>query len=216
MLVDDLTRAAGYLRQLVAYGDEKTRAPAPADLYTVVRNLAPVLKQVAGDHVDVRVPDASDSVTVDVETERVERLLVNLAAHGRERMPFGGRLIIEIGTRVVSQHFVAKYPNVRPGPHALLTVTEVRGAAGSDALRQWNGAPAAADERRGIAGHKPAVELGTLQALVGECGGHLWMKVQPPGETVAKIRLPLLTSYGQQSPRSIAGRTRAITRWFQH
>lgn len=219
LVLDDLTRADGYLQQLVVYGDKQRRTPALVDLPTVVRNLAPVLRHVAGGHVDVRLPARSSSLTVDTETEHVERLLVNLAAYGRERMPFGGRLTIELGTSIVDRQFTAKYPNVRPGPHALITVSEARRAARPDSLEQFRHAPGAHHGSRATFGHKTGIELGTIQGLVGECGGHLWMKVEPLGGIVAKIRLPLRTSYGTTHPRpllAVGGRARAITRWFQH
>jgi hypothetical protein len=65
------------------------------------------------------------------------------------------------------------------------------------------------------------VDLATLQGLVGECGGHLWLKLQPLGDIVAKIRLPLFTAYDQKSlPATVlsarGGRTRTLARWFQH
>jgi two-component system, cell cycle sensor histidine kinase and response regulator CckA len=188
------------------------------DLNTVMRDLAPVLKRVAGEDVEVQLADAASPLTVDVGTERVERLLVNLAAYGRERMPFGGRLKIEVGTIVVNRQFTAKYPNVRPGPHALITVTEIRRTARAGGLLQLGDGPTAHGPHLRT-GQKPGVDLGTLQGLVKECSGHLWMRVQPLGDMVAKIRLPLLTSYDQTHSRGLAARGnrgRAITRWFQH
>jgi hypothetical protein len=219
LLLDELARVDGYLQQLVAYGDTQRRTPAQVDLPTVVRNLAPVLKQVAGGHVDVCLPAKSSSLTVDTEAERVERLLVNLAAYGRERMPLGGRLTIEVGTSIGDHQFTAKYPNVRPGPHALITVREAERANRPDALEQLRHAPRAPHDSRATVGPRAGIELGTIQGLVGECGGHLWMKVEPLGGIVAKIRLPLRTSYGTSHARpllAVGGRARAITRWFQH
>jgi hypothetical protein len=217
-LLDELTRVTGYLQQLVAYGDKQTRTPALVDLNTVMRDLAPVLKHVAGDDVEVRLTDASSPLTVDVDTERVERLLVNLAAYGRERMQSGGRLTIEVGTIIVDRQFTAKYPNVRPGPHALITVTENKRAARAHGLLHLLGG-STAHASRGTVVQKSGVDLGIVQGLVGECGGHLWMKVQPLGDIVAKIRLPLLTSYDQTHSRALAApgdRGRTKTRWFQH
>ena len=86
------------------------------------------MKRVAGDEVDVHLADTASSLNVDVGAERIERLFVNLASYGRERMPFGGQLKIELGTTVVDRRFAAKHPNVRLGPHALITVTENRRA----------------------------------------------------------------------------------------
>jgi hypothetical protein len=62
------------------------------------------------------------------------------------------------------------------------------------------------------------VDFATLQGLVSDCGGHLWMKVHPLGEMVAKIRLPLVSPRDQRAPRAVtarAGRERQAARWFQ-
>src|SRR5262249_36028113 len=126
MLLEEISRAAGLLRQLAGYGEEQARMPAMVDLNVLMRDLEPVLKRVAGDGVDIQLPQVSSPLNVDVGTERVERLLVNLAAYGRQRMPFGGQLRIELGTIEVDREFTARYPNVRLGTHALITVTENR------------------------------------------------------------------------------------------
>ena len=131
-LLHEVTRAAGFLRQLAVYGKKQATALEPIDVNRVLRDLEPVLKRVAGDDIELVMPKTSSPVNVDVEAERVERVLVNVASYGRERMPFGGRLLIELATVVVGSKFVAKYPNVRPGDHALITVTEVRGGFRSD------------------------------------------------------------------------------------
>jgi len=217
MLLEEMSRAAGLLSQLAAYGDEESRRPAVVELSAVVRDIAPVLKRVAGDAVEVQLPAASAPLNVDAGAERVQRLLVNLAAYGRERMPRGGRLKIELGTIVVDRHFTAKHPNVRLGPHALVTVTESRRTTQTGGPLQPHDSEAGSGSQGSVA-VQPTVDLGTLQELVGECGGHLWMTVQPLGDMVVKIRLPLLTSYGQPAqPASVAGgRVRSIANWFQH
>ena len=202
-ILADVTRAAGLLGQLRAYEEEQSRNPTLADLNTVIHDLEPVLKRLAGDAVEVKLPGGASRLNVDVSTERVERLLVNLASYGRARMPFGGQLKIELGTTVVDRRFAAKHPNVRLGPHALITVTETKssrpaGASSSDSTDQ-----------------KPGVDFGTLHGLVGGCGGHLWMTVQPQGDMVAKIRLPLLAFQDDAAPRKLIARGgRALTRLF--
>ena len=58
MLLEEISRAAGLLRQFAAYGDEESRSPAAVELRTVVRDVAPVLKRIAGDGVEVQLPAA--------------------------------------------------------------------------------------------------------------------------------------------------------------
>jgi hypothetical protein len=217
LLLDDVRRAIGSLQQLAAYGDKKSRTRTVLDLNGLVRDLAPVLKEVAGEEVEIQLRGSASSLSVDIETERIERLLVNLAAHGRERMRSGGTLTIDVGAVLVDLGFTAKHPHVRPGPHALITVSEMRRPPRADRLlpspdgATSNGSPAPSSRTTGI-------DLGALQRLVGGCGGHLWMKVQPQGDIVAKVRLPLVTSYDEPSSRALAtlgDRGRTITRWFQ-
>jgi hypothetical protein len=214
-LLEEVKRAAGFLQQLAACGDEQTRTPMPVDLNTLIRDLEPVLRRVAGGDVEVQLRDTWSPLIVDVETERVERLLVNVASYGRQRMPSGGRLRIELGTTVVDRRFAAKHPNVRLGLHALITVTEFKHAARADGPQLRDGTTTDSSQRR--VAHKPGVDFGTLQGLVSECGGHLWMKIQPLGDMVARIRLPLSSPPQQTLPRTGAtrgGRERPTARWF--
>ena len=203
-LFEEVGRAGGFLQQVAECGNEQARTPMLVDLNTLIQDLEPVLKRVAGGDVEIQLRETSSSLNVDVGTEQVERLLVNVASYGRGRMPFGGRLRIEIGTSVVDRRFAAKHPHVRLGLHALITVTEIRQAAAATQTPPPNVAS------------RPSVDFTTLQELVSKCGGHLWMKVQPQGDMVAKIRLPLSTPPDQAQPRPVATRSnrkRATTRF---
>src|SRR4029453_16379946 len=108
----------------------------------------------------------------------------------------------------------AKYPNVRQGPHVLITVSEIRATNRQNGLLGLR----EADERTPISpgSESPGVDLGALQQLIGECGGHLWMEVEPPGNMVLKIHLPLRTVDAPTRPgnRAHLGRVRAMGRWF--
>jgi len=203
-LLGEVTRAASYLERLAAHGDEQASALKPVELNRVLRDLKPVLKHVAGDDVDLELSKTSSTLNVDMKADRVERLLVNLASYGRERMPDGGRLKIELATVVVDQKFIADHPNVRRGHHALITVTAMRGDTAATANHAVS--------------QKPGVDLGALQELLRECGGHLWLTVDPPGNMVVKIRLPLRVwddrphSTSSDTPTS---RKRVMPRWFR-
>jgi len=214
-LLAEVTRAGSFLRQLAAYGKKQTSALEPVNVTRVMRDLEPVLKRVAGDDIELQLPKTSRPVNVDVEVDRVERVLVNVASYARERMPGGGRLKIDLATVVVDGRFVAKHPNVRPGAHALITVTEVKETARAESPSGLIDAPArpTAD---GEASDKPGVDLGALLRLIADCGGHLWMTAEPPGNMVLKIHLPKRTS---DDPRTVVpptGRGRSVSRWFGH
>ncbi len=179
-LLTDVTRAASFLRQLGMYGNEQVRALEPVSAQRVLRDLAPVLKRLVGDQIELVLPKSAGSFDVDVEAERLERVLINVAGYARERMPSGGQVRIDLATTAVGRRFVARYSNVRPGDHVLITVTEL--PAGGE-LR--------GDSERGSRSFdKPGVDLGVLLDLIASCGGHLWLEAQPAGNMVVKIHLP--------------------------
>ncbi|HUL73596.1 MAG TPA: hypothetical protein VLT86_10875 [Vicinamibacterales bacterium] len=182
-LLADVIRVSGFLRQLAEYGGKQKQALPLVDVNSVLRDLASVLKRVAGDHIELVLPKGSKPLNLDVETEHVERIFVNIAAYARARMPLGGRLLIDVAPALIDRQFTEKYPSVRPGAHVLFTVTEVKGPASSPAA----GLPGSA----GPNGHdKPGVDLGMLQSLVSNCGGHLWIAAEPSGDMILKIHLP--------------------------
>src|SRR5262249_34191844 len=125
-LIADIKPAGGSLRQLTLCSDKQKQAAPRVAADTVLQDLATVLKRVAGDHIAFVLPKDSKPLNLDVDAEHVERIFVNVAAYARQRMPFGGRLLIEIVPALVDREFAEKYPNVRPGAHVLFTVTEQR------------------------------------------------------------------------------------------
>ena len=181
-LVADLSRARGFLRELTLYGDKQKHASPLVGVDNVLQDLASVLKRVAGDHIALVLPKDPKPLNLDVDTEQTERIFVNVAAFARQRMPFGGRLLIEISPAVVHRDFVEKHPDVRPGPHVLFTVTEQASAAPPELT-----APETTVEQTH---HRPGLDLGVLQSLVAESGGHLWIAAEPSGDMVLKIHLP--------------------------
>ena len=70
-----------------------------------------------------------------------------------------------------------------------------------------------------VVSQNPGVDLGALQELLQECGGHLWLTVDPPGNMVVKLRLPLRVwddrPHSTTSDTSTSGK-RVMGRWFRH
>lgn len=199
-LLTDVTRAASFLRQLWAYGDEQVRALEPASAQRVFRDLAPVLKRLVGDQIELVLPQSAGSFNVDVDAERLERVLINVAGYARERMPSGGQVRIDLATTAVGRRFVARYPNVRPGDHVLITVTAL------PAVGEFRGD----SERSSRSSDKPGVDLGVLVDLLASCGGHLWLQAQPAGKMVVKIHVPKPPAANASDNRG--GR---LSRWFR-
>jgi hypothetical protein len=214
LLFGEVTRAASFLRQFAVYGNEQMNGHEPVNVQRVLRDLEPILRRVAGDDIELVLPKTSAPLEVDVDAERVERILVNVASYARERMPHGGRVRIDVATTVVGRRFIARYANVRPGPHVLITVSEVQRAAGAGMPTGLRGDNAVAEARPPA--DRPGVDLGALLGLIGNCGGHLWMEAEPSGNMTLKIHLPkrVPDDAAEPAPGGTEGARRA-SRWFR-
>ena len=183
-MIGEVDRVASSLRQLARYADEQAMALGPVDLHQVLRDLEPILQELAGDDVEVVLPERPPRevppFNVDATAQRVERMLINLARYSRGRIPSGGRIVFDIDSATVDGQFVAKNPNLRQGPHVLLTVTQ-DGAEPSTVEPHSEPSPSNA----------AIGDLSALHGLVRHCGGHLWMDTDTTGETTIKIHLPL-------------------------
>jgi signal transduction histidine kinase len=158
------------------------------------------MKRLVGDQIELVLPKSAGSFDVDIDAERLERVLIIVANYARERMPSGGQIRIDLATTAVGRRFVARYSNVRPGDHVLITVTELPAA----------GELCGDTRRRSRSFDNPGVDLGVLLDLIASCGGHLWLEAQPAGNMVVKIHLPKPPSATGSGHRS--GR---LSRWFR-
>jgi DNA-binding response OmpR family regulator/PAS domain-containing protein len=181
-LMEDVTRAIGFLRRLVSHVDEQKRALEPVSAQRVLRDLAPVLRRLVGERIALVLPKSAGMFPVDVDAERLERVLINVVGYARERMPQGGQVKIDLATTAIGRRFAAGHSNVRAGDHVLLTVTELPGSGAMHGLFPLNARPADA----------AGIELGVLVDLISSCGGHLWLEAQSEGNMVVKIHLPRL------------------------
>ena len=217
MLLGDVTRASGLLRQFVVYGHQQISNPGSVNLARALREMAPILKRVLGDDIALVLPKTTGRLAVDVDTERVERILVNVANYARERMPHGGRVKIRLATATVDHQFVVSHPKVRPGAHVLITIEETKGPVWPPLPIHFPIGRSAHHDVTPTPSDRPGIDLGPLVALIGEVGGHLWMSAEPAGNMTLQVHLPKRTEDESLQPvAAVGGRARQFTRWFRH
>jgi PAS domain-containing protein len=221
LLLGDVTRAAGLLRQFAVYGHTQLTNVEPVSVQRVLHEMKPVLERVLGDDVELTLPKMTRTIgtfDVDVEASRVERILVNVANYARQRMPQGGQVKIHLATTVVDRRFLARHPKVRPGGHVLITISQVLGITRPALPVPWPAADVQGPATLS-AMEKPGMDLGPLMALIGDLGGHLWMSVEPAGNVTLQIHLPRRTqdaAIETAVPGPLASRGRQLAKWFRH
>jgi two-component system, cell cycle sensor histidine kinase and response regulator CckA len=116
-------RAAALTGQLLAFSRQQVLQPKILELNAVVSNLAPMLRRVIGEDIELvtNLDPRGESVLADAG--QLEQVIMNLVVNSRDAMPQGGTLTVETGSADV-----AEAPGIEleapPGRYARLTVKD--------------------------------------------------------------------------------------------
>jgi len=116
-------RAAGLVRQLLAFSRRQTLRPKELALNDVLADLSILLDRLLGEKVELKVVHGRDLWPVMADLNQLEQVIVNLAVNARDAMPEGGRLTIR--TLNVSEDDSKTYDNTRGMPPGEYVLTEV-------------------------------------------------------------------------------------------
>jgi PAS domain S-box-containing protein len=117
-------RAAALTAQLLAFSRRQVLQPRVLRLNAVVEDVAPMLRRLIGEHINLVTALAPDLDLVKADAAQLDQVIVNLAVNGRDAMPAGGRLTLQTSNMVADEAFVAHHPGCRPGAYVALTVTD--------------------------------------------------------------------------------------------
>ncbi len=93
-------RGRDLTRQLLAFSRRQQLTPVTLDVNALIRNFTPLLRQAAGEAIDLELALQEDELRAHVDPTQLETALLNLAVNARDAMTGGGRLTL--GSRRVT------------------------------------------------------------------------------------------------------------------
>ncbi len=115
-------RAAGLVRQLLAFSRRQTLRPQVLEMPTHVDDLTILLKRLIGEKTSLDVSHAPDVWPLKADLVQLEHVIINLVVNARDAMPDGGRITLR--TRNVTLQEAAGF-NYRGMPAADYVLIEV-------------------------------------------------------------------------------------------
>jgi two-component system cell cycle sensor histidine kinase/response regulator CckA len=182
-------RTAAITAQLLAFSRRQVLQARVLELDDVVNGLEAVLRRALGERSTLVLRLGAPSGRVRADPGQLAQVLLNLVLNSRDAMPIGGRLTIETSVTQLSEQYARLHPGiaVRPGPYALLAVSDTGHGMSSETLSHifepfYTTKPL---------GQGTGLGLATVYGIVKQSEGYVWAYSELGQGTTFKVYLPL-------------------------
>jgi two-component system, cell cycle sensor histidine kinase and response regulator CckA len=187
-------RAAHLTHQLLAFARREVVQPEVVNVNDVVREIEQLLLRTLGEHVELHSSLAAGLHHVLIDPGQVEQILVNLAVNARDAMPDGGTLRIDTANLEVDQEYAASQPELSPGSHVRLRVSDTGvGMVPATSRRAFD--PFFTTKP---AGQGTGLGLATVYGIVQQAGGRSHIYSEPGVGTTITVLLPATEQAGKR------------------
>src|SRR5215472_6296126 len=179
-------RAAGLVRQLLAFSRQQTLRPQVLQLGDLLSDLSILLSRLLGENIELRLDQASGLWPVKADLHQFEQVIINLAVNARDAMPDGGKLTIrtvnvdERDSRELGAHQIV------PGEYVLIEVSDT-GCGMSEEVKQKIFEPFFSTKE---IGRGTGLGLSTVFGIVKQGGGYIYAESEVGRGTDMRVYLP--------------------------
>jgi PAS domain S-box-containing protein len=189
-------RAAELIKHLLAFSRRSVLHMQPVDLAAVAARQSSVLRRLLGERITLEFLSPAGLPWVDADPGMIEQAILNLCLNGRDAMPDGGKLSMELSVVEADRERVAPHEGVPPGTYLRLSVRDT-GCGMDEEVKRRLFEPFFTTKD---VGKGTGLGLATVRGIVQQHRG--WVEVwSRPGEgSVFSLHLPVLPSPAENIP----------------
>ncbi|UMY17855.1 response regulator [Methylobacterium organophilum] len=176
-------RAAGLVRQLLAFSRRQTLRPEVMNVGEALSDLTLLLKRLLGERVDLDLKHGRDIWPIKADVNQFEQVIVNLAVNARDAMPSGGRLVIRTANVAKGSERPVGVPE---GDHVLIEVLDTGEGIPPDVMEKIFEPFFTTKE----IGKGTGLGLSTVFGIVKQSGGTIDVQSKVGEGTAFRIYLP--------------------------
>ena len=179
-------RAAGLVRQLLAFSRQQTLRPRVLDVADVLIELSHLLRRLLGERIELKLVHGRDLGLVKVDQGQLEQVIINLAVNARDAMPDGGALTIRTEGISLEEALRRGDETMPAGDYVLVEVADAgTGIAEDDLPRIFE--PFFSTKETGAG---TGLGLSTVYGIVKQTGGFIFVDSAPGQGARFRIYLP--------------------------
>ena len=179
-------RAAGLVRQLLAFSRQQTLRPERMQLGDVLSELSILLGRLLGENIELKLDSDTDIWPVKADLHQFEQVIINLAVNARDAMPNGGKLAIRTANVTERDSLSLAQYHVQPGEYVLIEVSDT-GTGMAPEVMQKIFEPFFSTKE---VGRGTGLGLSTVYGIVKQTGGHIIPESEVGQGTVMRVYLP--------------------------
>ena len=192
-VVEASDRAANLTHQLLAFSRKQVLQPTVLDLGDVVNGIAPMLRRIIGEHIELRIESTPPLVRVRADRGQLEQVLLNLAVNARDAMADGGLLTI------ATRNAIAAGDPAQP-PRAVRLVVSDTGIGMTADVRDRIFEPFFTTKEPGKG---TGLGLSTVYGIINQSGGTISVDSTPGRGTTFTITMPAAESMATPERRAV-------------
>ncbi|MEI2383887.1 response regulator [Breoghania sp. JC706] len=193
-------RAAGLVRQLLAFSRRQTLRPKELALNDVLADLSILLDRLLGEKVELKVVHGRDLWPVMADQNQLEQVVVNLAVNARDAMPEGGGLTIRTSNVDAAQSATLDDVRGMPvGEYVLIEVTDTGTGIPPEIMEKIFDPFFSTKE----VGKGTGLGLSTVYGIIKQTGGYIYPSSIVGEGTTFRIFLPRHVSEEKVLPKEI-------------
>jgi two-component system cell cycle sensor histidine kinase/response regulator CckA len=183
---DASERAAGLVRQLLAFSRRQVMQPKVLDLNGIVVGLDKLLRRLMDEDIEM-VTVANEAVgAIKADPGQIEQVIMNLVVNARDAMPDGGRLTVETSNAELDSIYARDHASVKPGRYVMLAVSDTGVGMSADTVAHIFEPFYTTKE----SGRGTGLGLSTVYGIVKQSGGYIWVYSELNHGTTFKVYLP--------------------------
>jgi two-component system cell cycle sensor histidine kinase/response regulator CckA len=196
-------RAAGLVRQLLAFSRQQTLRPQVLQLGDVLSELSILLSRLLGENIELKLDQASDLWPVKADLHQFEQVIINLAVNARDAMPDGGKLVIRTANVSENQSRELGQKHLPAGEYVLIEVSDT-GTGMSPEVMQKIFEPFFSTKE---IGRGTGLGLSTVYGIVKQTGGYIFPESEQGRGTIMRVYLPrYIEAVAEAEPEKIERR----------